>query len=748
MTLFCKLLLVAVVAPSFHAVKLDRYNARITPTEKVVKLLNDLHDEVQTDGEAENTTYEEFHKFCTKTEDEKIDEVKKGKDDVATTAAALEEKKGLYDSEIATVNERKTSNEQIESELSEHKKLCDKERKTYLDKEADLSKACAALDGALGKLRVAAPGAGSLLQVGSELQEILAVAEAMGFLEEPKRKASIAFLQSARKVDPWLDDQGEEWNKGEFKYEDSGGIVDTLEELHADFSGERDKVRSEWDATKKSCEDTQALKTAKHDRNDDDLKVATENAAKLKREMAEAKQENLQARTDLKEDEEYLAELQELCTSKAQDYKQRVKSRLSEMAALKQAIRVMQDSVTALDRTVNGEMAPSFLQEVMQQNQELEKPHQQVQGQLVQMKLSEEEQLVFGKAKKVASLLAAKGKSLQSFRLKGLAVRMENRAEPAAGTTATDTLKVVKDMVQDLINELVDTAQKEVTEKGFCDTHMGEQQKERDRRLREALRQNAKMGSLDSKRTGLLEEISILGDQIAETQKDIDKAVADRYNESASNLATINAAREARQAVKAATVQLQDFYAGQKRKAKNYDVRKAASEEAQKAASESLLQADPRALSGQPAAGAGFEGSYGGRQGAALSITALMEVIAEDFERTEIETTKDEDKASEEFVTWGQDTKVYLQKKKTKNTLLKEDLADTENELEKGKKALESTVGLLNGALEILMELKPRCVDNKMTYDERMAKREAEMDALKRALCMLDKDGVEEKCKD
>eukprot|EP00931_Biecheleriopsis_adriatica_P041539 TRINITY_DN23734_c0_g1_i2.p1 TRINITY_DN23734_c0_g1~~TRINITY_DN23734_c0_g1_i2.p1 ORF type:complete len:487 (-),score=155.31 TRINITY_DN23734_c0_g1_i2:51-1511(-) len=480
--------------------------------------------------------------------------------------------------------------------------------------------------------------------------------------------------------------------------------------------------------------------------------------------MADAKAEYAQTHRALKDDEEYLEELQELCASKAKDHKQRVKSRLSEMAALKEAMRVMQEKVAELDRTVNGEMVPNFLQEVMEHSQELEEPHHHMQGQLVQesarSKLSEEAQLALSRAMKVASLLETKGKSLQSFRLSGLAARMQNRAD---GNVYTDTLTEVKGMVQELINDLVDEAAAESTEKGFCDSQMGSAARERDRRMREATRQSAKLGGLDVVRTDLLESIDILNDDIYKSETDLNKEIADRANESATNLEVISAANTARKAVKAATLALKDFYAGQKRKARNYDVKKAAYEKAGGKHADnpglSLMQfdaeagkqdsaPDPLGLKGQPAAGAGFDGSYNGKQDAALGIYTMMEVIMDDFERTEIDTKADEKKAAAEFLTHRQKTKVYIQKKKTKRSCYQEDLASAEASLEKGKKTLEATVDLLDGALKILEELKPRCVDNRMSYEERMARRESEMESLTTAMCMLDGDGVEDRCKD
>jgi len=59
---------------------------------------------------------------------------------------------------------------------------------------------------------------------------------------------------------------------------------------------------------------------------------------------------------------------------------------------------------------------------------------------------------------------------------------------------------------------------------------------------------------------------------------------------------------------------------------------------------------------------------------------------------------------------------------------------------------MKSNMDLLDSALKQLEELVPMCVDNVMSYEDRVAKREEEIAALGRALCLLDADGVEPDC--
>ena len=54
----------------------------------------------------------------------------------------------------------------------------------------------------------------------------------------------------------------------------------------------------------------------------------------------------------------------------------------------------------------------------------------------------------------------------------------------------------------------------------------------------------------------------------------------------------------------------------------------------------------------------------------------------------------------------------------------------------------------MDDALRALEALQPTCVDTGMSYQERVDKRNEELAALKKALCILDPEGVEKTCEE
>merc|ERR1719198_2429136 len=166
------------------------------------------------------------------------------------------------------------------------------------------------------------------------------------------------------------------------------------------------------------------------------------------------------------------------------------------------------------------------------------------------------------------------------------------------------------------------------------------------------------------------------------------------------------------------------------------------------AKAKSLLQVKAERASpvDEDTSGAGFKGNYAGKQQAAKGIIGMLEVIQTDFERTLRVTEASEKKSHEEFTKFDRASKSDIAGKETKLNLDEEDLTTTDNTITQKMSDLQTNMNLLDSALERLEELKPMCIDSGMSYAKRVEKREEEMEALKRALCILDTNNVEEEC--
>jgi len=667
-------------------------------------------------------TFEKFNAFCTDKTETKSTAITEEEEKIDQENSTKADKTAQFEKLQSEIANAKVAEEKLEKDKEDSERQFQKDKATFEATDADLSSAVTGLEEAKAKLTASASAKvapGAFIQFGF-LAKTFDLAEAMGFLASPRRKEMTAFLQS--KADPWLEEEGAAHNKEEYEFQ-SGGIVQTLADLHKEFSDELTKVTTEYEATKKAYEDFQTSTTNAIKNKETEIANKEELASTTKEEAESAEAEMLKTVKILKGDKTYLSELTATCNARATDYKQRQANRVGELEALDKAAQVMKDTVVDLDKSVNGETAEPafFFQEESQSRAVHEVSASNVAE--VSMKAKARGRLNSALAMQAASMVAKAGSTLHSFRLEGLAVRMSMAKEtPAAEeNSAGNTLGFVKNLVQDLVNKLIKEAEDESTQKGFCDSEMGKAKMQRDRRKRESMKLNAKLRSLDIKRSELMEEIGMLSDDISKLNTDLSDATTNRVDDSKQNQKTIRESKEAFVAVKSAIKTLKDFYAKANRMATKHDKK-----DLDVKAQEEIRNASIA------------EGSYAGKQQQSLGIVTMMEVVRDDFHKTETETTEEEEKATEEFKKFKMASKTDIAGKETKKKLCKEDFKTTENELEAKMAELEKTVGLLDGALRTLEDLKPQCVDNVMSYEERKAKRDKEIEALTEAMSTLE----------
>jgi hypothetical protein len=283
-----------------------------------------------------------------------------------------------------------------------------------------------------------------------------------------------------------------------------------------------------------------------------------------------------------------------------------------------------------------------------------------------------------------------------------------------AERAAADPFKKVKGLIQKLIERLLAESAAEATKKGFCDTELGKARKDRDFRFQEAKDLSAELAGLEAKEDALEEEIKQLKSEIKEETKALKETTKERKEEKEANMESLKTAKEGLDAVNEAILILKSFY--------------------KQAAKASFVQASPV---DEDTSGPGFSSNYKGKQGSAKAVFALLETIASDFDRTLRKTEEAEDKAHREFVDFSQASESSTAGKTTKQELDEQDLETTKTSIKIKTDDMQTSVDLLDKALQELEELKPTCIDTGMSYKERVKKREEEIEALQKALTIL-----------
>merc|ERR1711977_789557 len=184
----------------------------------------------------------------------------------------------------------------------------------------------------------------------------------------------------------------------------------------------------------------------------------------------------------------------------------------------------------------------------------------------------------------------------------------------------------------------------------------------RDEAKGEVETETANIDQAKAKIAQLIEDITNLGNEIAELRKGIFEATELREAEKADNEKTIADSDAGLDAVKAAIKVLKEFYEG------------------------GFVQFTPKGAGRdgktvKDLAPAAQSGEYHGNQDAAKGIFGLLEVIQSDFERTIDKTTEEEEKAQEEFENFEKESKQSIKEKGDLKKKKEEEKAEKEASL-------------------------------------------------------------------
>lgn len=588
--------------------------------------------------------------------------------------------------------------------------------KVYDGDASDLSGAIEAIRNALQVLKASKkPSLVQLQSVSESVRQIVRLADALGFGDASVQQTTAIFLQDDPDV-PMED----------YKFH-GNNVIHMLEQLQDGFR----KTRSEIEKSEvSSVADYDALMQAKGD-NVKAKSVAVDRTRQEKAntisKIALTSEELTSTAAVLLDDKQYLAELAQICSNKAKTWDQRSGVRADELSALTSAVAIIKDTVAEKTSAATVRLAQKSISVRMAQamaGNDFALEAAEAEAEEVEAQFSGAKVVSFlqrgAKHRNPSALTREEGRQAIIKMLDKQGKHMKSSLLISlAGQIASDPLAKVKQLIGELIERLLHEAASESEQKAFCDKSQAEAKGKRARAAERIEALNGRLAENEAIRDKLAEEIEALNGQITDLKAKKVEAKTMREEEKAENEATVKEATEGLEAVKEAIDIIDKFYKVHAKE--DVDL--------------SMVQKGP--LDDMPDAGFDAGESYKGAQGKSSGVLGMLDVIKSDFKRTISETKKAENQAEADYLDFLTETEKSLAAKTVAVSEKTKQIDSTLQELEADGDALESQVEMLQNAIKELLDLKPVCVDTGMSYEERVSRREDEIEALKKALCIF-----------
>jgi hypothetical protein len=647
------------------------------PLGTVIELLDGLAAKVSADGEREAKAYKEYFEWCDDVSANTKFEIKTATALKAKLEAKIAEETSNIEVATSKIEELASSIATADAELKDATEVRHKEAAEFAIAEKELVDTIDTLDRATAILqREMAKNPAALAQI--DTSSMKAMVQSLNAVVD-----AAAFSSSDRKTLMALVQSQQNADDDELGapaaavYKThSTSIFDVLEDLKEKADGELSSLRK---AETNSAHNFAMLKQSLEDKiaNDEKDKAATEAAKSAAEESKAGAEGELDVTVkELKAAEEKLATAQKNCMEVSADHEATVAARNEELKTIAEAKKILVD-------TSGGAVEQTYS--------------------FVQLSQSSE-----ARSAEVVSMVKRLAAKHHSAALAQLASRIATVIKYGA-SSHDDVFGKVKGLINDMIAKLEKEAAEEATEKAYCDEQMAKTEAKKSDLDDDIAKLTAKIDQASAKSASLKEEVAELQGELAalaKEQAEMDKIRGEEH----ANYVTAKADLElGLGGVRKALTVLRDYYAAD--------------------GAAMLQQPEPP----RPA-------TFNKADGAATSIIGILEVCESDFATNLQKEETEEEDAAAAYDKTTQANKVTTAAK-TQDVKYK---TQEFNALDKSVSDLSSDRATANEELDAVMEyygkLKDRCIAKPETYEERKARRTAEINGLKEALSILENE--------
>jgi len=659
------------------------------PLGKVFELMSALEAKIVKEGEAEAKAFKEFFSWCDEASQNVNNEIKTSSKQKEKLEAQIGELTSAIDVSESKVEELAAAVSAAEAELGAATGIRNKEAADFAASEKELVETVDTLDRAVSIISSEmSKNSAALAQIDTSsmtnlVQSLSAVVDAAGFSTTDRTK--LMALVQAKQGDE-VDEMGAP--AGAKYSSQSGGIVDVLEDLKEKAEGELSEARK---AESSASHNYAMMKQSLDDQMAADNKdLSDEKSAKAAAQEGKATAEGDLADTikNLQNSEKSLATANSDCMTTAADHEATVAARNEELKVIATAEKILKDSSAgAVDQTYSMLQIASASQSQMRTRADLANSE-------------------------VINLVKKLARDQHSAALAQLASRISAVVKYGSRDGGSPFDKV-KGLISDMIVKLEKEAESESTEKAYCDEQIAKTEAKKSELEGDIAKLASKIDRAASKSAALKGEAKELQGQLASLAKQqaemdsVRRETHHAYSTAKSDLT------QGLTGVRKALALLRDYYGG----------------------AAAMLQSDAKfgEFMQQPAAPA----QHAKSGGAGGSIINILEVCESDFATNLAKEETEEADAAAEYDKVSQENKVSKAMKEQDLKYKTQEAVSLDKTISELSSDRDTTNSELSAVLEYFGKIKERCIAKPETYEDRKARREAEISGLKEALSIL-----------
>jgi chromosome segregation ATPase len=652
------------------------------PLSKVLDLMADLTAKITREGEEEAKAFHDYLEWCDEAAANLHYEIKTGEKNKEELEATISKCDADIEASSAKIEDLSGAIAADEKELKNATAIRAEEQATFEASEKELVDAIDTLDRAVAILqREMSKNPASLAQVDttnldSVLKGLSVVINAAAFSSKDQQKLTALVQQSSAS-----DDEEPGAPAAAVYKTHSTSIFDVLEDMKEKAESQLDELRK---AESNSKHQYNMLKQSLEDEIEADTKdMDEEKSLKAATEEKKATAEGDLAETvkELKKDKESLETTSTTCMQVAADHEATVKSRTEELTAIATAEKILKETSTGA-----VEQSYSLLQ--------------------MSSRLQSRTDL---KSAEVVNMVKKLAREHHSAALAQLASRIVSVMRYGAAD-GDDVFAKVKGLITDMIAKLEAEAKAEATEKAYCDEEMSKTEAKKSELEGVVSKLTSKIDLSAAKSAELKEEVKVLQGELATIAKQQSEMDAIRAEEKAAYDKAKAELELGITGVQKALSVLKDYYGSG---AGDFDA---------------FMQQPAKPKLHSKASGAGG------------SIIDILEVVESDFTKNlATEETQEED-AIAVYEKTTQDNKLATTMKSQDVKYKTQEFKGLDKSIAELSSERDTTNTELDAVNEYYAKIKDRCIAKPETYEERKARREAEIQGLKEALEILENE--------